>query len=471
MTARLSNTQPLAMTPLGTPLLSFIQRDPLGAASRFQSELGDVAKLNILFSRIYYLFNPEAARELLVDHHDSLCKEVRLLKMFQSFQGRNVLTTEGPDWERQRRIVTPGFSARKLTGYMRLMTAAIDSCVASELPSEIDASTEVDVDALTTHITMDVILRTLFSQTSSRELTAEISGAVRALSKQTMREAYWPIVARMWMPFPGRAAKRKHLATINSLIDQHVQARLAKAEDADSKQDVLNMLLDARDDQPGSERATLTLQEVRDNCQVLFGAGFDTTASALTWWIGLMATHPEVVSQLRGELEAAGQNPSLETIARLPYLNASLKEAMRLYPPSTALITRVAQRDLKIGEVSIPKRTLVVVPIWHLHHDPRSFPEPMQFRPDRFMPGAPSFPRGAYMPFGAGPHVCLGQHFAAIEMALIAARLIAEFDFTFTGGNSLPEPFVDLALKPRSPMRVQFKRRRTATRSVLPPEK
>ena len=466
MTTRLlADTKPLTTAPLGLPLLGLIKRDPLGSASRFQREFGDVTRLNILFRRIYYLFNPEVARELLVDNHDHLCKEIRLLEIFRTFQGRNVLTTEGPDWERQRRILTPGFSARKLTSYMSLMTAAIDACVASELPAEVGASREVDVDALTTRITMDVILRTLFSYASSREETAEISAAVRALSKQSMREAYWPVVARSWMPFPGKAEKRKHLATIDALIDRHIRARLADPEPAEARQDILDMLLSARDDLPDASRATLTSQEVRDNCHVLFGAGFDTAASALTWWIGLMAAHPEVVSQLRTELEAVGQNPADETIARLPYLNATLKEAMRLYPPSTALFTRVARRDLQVGDVSIPRRTLVVVPIWHLHHDPRSFPEPMLFRPERFMPGAASFPRGAYMPFGAGPHVCLGQQFAAIEMALIAARLVAEFDVAFTSGNALPEPFVDLALKPKTRMRVQFRRRWQAASS------
>jgi cytochrome P450 len=456
------NASPPRRGLLGMPLLAFIQKDPLGAATCFQHQYGDVAKLNILFRRIFYLFNPEAARELLVEHHDALSKEERLLEMFQTFQGRNVLTTEGRDWERQRRIVAPGFSARKLAEYMTLMTAAIDECVASELPAEIGVGAEVDVEALTTRITMDVILRTLFSKASNREQTSTLSVAVRALSKQSMREAYWPFVARAWMPFPGKAEKRKHLRAMNTLIDRHIEARLDVPEHAPSSPDILNMLLLARDDQPNPGRATLTTQEVRDNCHVLFGAGFDTAASALTWWIGLMAARPEVASRLRGELEAAGEQPTAETIARLPYLNATLKETMRLYPPSIALITRVAQRKIQLGHgnLQIPKGTLVIVPIWSLHRDPRSFPDPMQFLPERFLPGAPGFPRGAYMPFGAGPHVCVGQHFAAIEMALIAARLITEFDLAMPSGSALPEPFVDLALKPKTRLRIQFTRRR-----------
>ncbi|TDR47358.1 cytochrome P450 [Tahibacter aquaticus] len=461
-TPLLAETKPLATGPFGLPLLSFIQRDPLGAASHFQRELGDVANLRILFRRVCYLFNPEAARELLVDHADDLCKEKRLLKMFQTFQGSNVLTTEGAVWERQRRIVTPGFSAKRLLGYMELMSAAIDACIAAELPSVEGDTAEIDVDALTTRITMDVILRTLFSHVTTREEAADTSVAIRALSKQSMREAYWPFVARRWLPFPGRAEKQKHLSKIDTLIDRHINARLNAEQPHELKQDILDMLLAARDDQASSGNATLTSQEVRANCHVLFGAGFDTAASALTWWIGLMAMHPEVVSRLRMELETAGSDSTIETIARLPFLNATLKETMRLYPPSTALITRVAQRNLQVAGILIPKRTLVAIPIWHLHHDSRWFPEPMVFRPERFLPGAPGFPRGAYMPFGAGPHVCLGQHFASIEMALIAARLIAEFDFEFADGQSLPQPYVDLVLKPKTRIRVRFQRRRAS---------
>jgi len=221
---------------------------------------------------------------------------------------------------------------------------------------------------------------------------------------------------------------------------------------------VLDMLLAARDDAPTTGSATLTSQEVHANCILLFTAGFDTSSSALTWWIGLMATHPDVVEKLRLEIDSAGTAP-LETIARLPYLNATIKEAMRLYSPSTALFTRVALRDVVIGETPVSKGTLVVIPIWNLHRDARSFAEPDTFRPERFMPDAPAIPRSAYMPFGAGPHFCLGQHFASIEMALIAAHLVQNFDFALEHGAALPEPFVDVALKPRTTLRVRFTRR------------
>ena len=453
------DSTPIRTAPLGLPLLSAIQKDPLGAASRFQRCFGDVARLNILFRRIYYFFTPEAARQILVDHQEDFVREARLLKIFESFQGRNVLTTEGTDWTRQRRILAPGFSPKRISSYMGLMKAAIDDSVGEELPAEPGLSKLVDVDFLTTRITMDVILRTLFSRATTQAETSRVSTAIRALTRQSMREVFWAFIPPKWMPYPGRAAKLAHIQTISTLIATHIKARIDQRADADASHDVLDMLLAARDDQPTNGSATLTSQEIHDNCFVLFSGGFDTASSALTWWTGLMATHPDVVEQLRRELDSI-DTTSMDSIARLPYLNATIKEAMRLYSPSTALFTRVALRDVMIGETPVAKGTLVVVPIWHLHHDARSFADPEIFRPDRFMPGAPSIPRSAYLPFGAGPHFCIGQYFASTEMALIAAHLVQHFDLSLEDGAVLPEPAVDIALKPKTPLRVRFTRRR-----------
>ncbi len=453
-----NDSAPIRTTPLGLPLLAYIKKDPLGATIRFQRRFGDVARLNILFRRIYYFFTPEAARQILVEHQADFEREARLIKIFESMQGKNVLTTEGPDWERQRRILTPGFSAKRIAGYMALMRAAIDASVREELPALAGQSASVDVDVLTTRITMDVILRTLFTHATTRAEASGVSNAIRALTRQSMREVYWPFIPPKWLPYPGRTAKLRHLKTISDLIATHIKSR--EPGSGETQNDVLDMLLAARDDAPTTASASLTSQEIHDNCILLFVAGFDTASSALTWWIALMAKHPEVVERLRSEMDSANAGTApLEAIARLPYLNATIKEAMRLFSPSTAPFTRVALRDVVIGTTPVAKGTLVVIPIWNLHHDARSFAEPELFRPERFMPDAPAIPRGAYMPFGAGPRFCLGQHFASIEMALIAAHLVQNFDLALEDGMGLPEPFVDVALKPKTPLRVRFTRR------------
>jgi len=131
---------------------------------------------------------------------------------------------------------------------------------------------------------------------------------------------------------------------------------------------------------------------------------------------------------------------------------------MRLYPPSAATFSRRALRDVELDGRTIAKGALVIIPIWNLHHDERWFPEPDAFRPERFLPGAPALPRSAFMPFGIGPHFCLGQQFATVEMALVAARLLRRHDFSFDRGNALPAPVVDLVLKPRERLQVRFTR-------------
>lgn len=455
---------------LGLPLLNEIRADPLAAATRLHRQCGDVAEFDVLFRRIVYFFSPEAVRSVLVDHHDDFEREARLLRIFESFQGRNVLTTEGADWERQRRLLTPAFSPKRMSGYMGLMQAAIDHCVSEELPGDPGQHASIDVDAFTTRITMDVILRTLFSHASSREEARQASVAIRALSRQSMREVYWVLIPPDWLPYPGRADKRRHLRTLRDLIAAHVEARLQRRGDGGAHAgavagDVLDMMLAASDDD-----VRLSPQEVLDNCMLLFAAGFDTSASALTWWIGLMATHPEAMAQLRGEVDAAyADRMDLAGIARLPLLNATIKEAMRIYPPSTALFTRVARRDLTIAGTFVRKGTLVAAPIWQMHRNERYFPDPEVFRPERFLPDAPPIPRGAFMPFGAGPRFCLGQQFASVEIALIAAHLVRHFEFGLESGEELPQPFVDLALKPKSPLKVRFLRRGSASRAATGP--
>jgi cytochrome P450 len=317
---------------------------------------------------------------------------------------------------------------------MSLMVAATQDCIRAELPTQRGDSARVEVGGFTTRITMDVILRTLFSQAATREQAAMISLATRALTRQTMREVYWAFMPPGWMPYPGRATKLKNVGVISNLIATHIRARQSPTAVATPSSDVLSMLLAARDDAPSVANATLSAREIHDNCILLFGAGFDTSSSALSWWIGLMAAHPTAAAQLRGELETANAN-------------------------GAAAPEDVALRDIVIGDTPVAKGTLVVIPVWHLHHDASSFPDPERFCPERFLAGAAPIPRSAFMPFGAGPHFCLGQHFATIELALIAAEIIQQYDLLLEEGFTLPDPVVDLALKPRTPLRVRFTRR------------
>lgn len=443
----------------GLSLLRAVREDPLGLAQRLHSEQGDMAWLKILSTTVCYVFNPETVRQVLVEHQHDFAKEERVLDIFQSVHGANVISTDGPVWERQRRILSPAFAPKRMQGYVELMIAAADEGIRIELPPKLSDSAVVEVDRLTTRITMDVILRALFSYEGSRAEADEVGLAMRTLSRQLMRELFWPLVPPTWAPYPGKAAKRASLAVIHRLIDAQIERRRGRAQGVEKAcSDILDLLLTT--DEDASSDASLTDRELRDNCIGLFGAGHDTSASALTWWLGLMAAHPEVAQQVRDELQGLPHDAmsTAKGLADARLLNATIKETLRLYPPSTATFSRRALRDVRLGEQLIGKGTIVVIPIWSLHRDSRWFPDPEVFRPERFMPGASDIPRSAFMPFGVGPHFCLGQQFAMVEMGLIAARLIRLYDVSFEQGASLPLPQVDLVLKPRQPMRLRFTR-------------
>lgn len=447
--------------PLGLPLLRDIRRDPLGFAARLHAQHGDAVRLKVLSTDVHYLFRPEAARQVLVNHQDDFAKDQRTLGVMQSVHGANVITTEGAAWERQRRMLAPAFAPKRIAACAASMAAAADECASRELPAEAGASAVVDVDGLTTRITMDVILRALFSYRYKPEEAAAVSTAVRALSRQLMREFFWPLRPVAWLPYPGRAEKARNLAVIHGLIRARIEARRRDAADvAEAGEDILELMLAARDEQADASQAMLSDAEILDNCVGLFGAGHDTSATALTWWIGLMATHPDIAAQVRDEVRGLPEEHAAAAaeIAEARLLNATIKEAMRLYPPSAATFTRRALRDVELDGRTIARGALVIIPIWNLHHDDRWFPEPGAFRPERFLPGAPALPRSAFMPFGIGPHFCLGQQFATAEMALVAARLIRRHGFSLARGNTLPAPVVDLVLKPRERLQVRFTR-------------
>jgi cytochrome P450 len=433
----------------GLPQLGAMRRDYLGTLAG-QRRLGDMVGLRILNEQTVDLFDPELVRALMVDHADALVRWRRGPEVFAELMGQSVLVTEGATWQRQRRMLMQAFTPRKVEGYAGLMVQAAQEGLARVTDGD------VAMDALFSHLTMDVISRTLFSTPIGSD-TAAAAHAVQVLSETAMREMFWPMTLPDWLPLPGKAAKRRAQRLIHGLLRSHVDARAASGE---ARPDLLGMLTALRDEATG---AALSPQEVYDQCMVSFQAGHETSATALLWWSWLMARHPEAQARARAEVDAAlaGRAPGADDLPALPYLGATLKEAMRLYPPVAAVMTRRLTRAVTLGGVQLPARTLVRITPWLLHRDPRWWPtEAEGFRPERFLPGAADeIPRGAYIPFGLGPRVCLGQHFAVLEMTLIAALLLQGFDIG-EGGGPPPQPRMAVTLRPAEPLRLRLGRRR-----------
>jgi cytochrome P450 len=429
---------------LGFPLLWAMRRDYLGFVTALQRRYGDISSMRIVHERTYDLFSPELAREALVDNAQHLIRWERGIEVFEQIFGSSVLTTEGSTWQRQRRMLMPAFTPKRVAGYAGLMRAAAVALDTAVPPGETQAL--VSMDALFARLTMDVILRTLFNHVATGQEAQVTSQATRTLGETAMREMFHPVTLPDWLPLPGKAAKRHALRTLRGLVSGHIQRHQAKP--TPSAEDLLSHLLALRDEETGE---VLTDTELFDQCMVTFQAGHETSATALLWWSRLLAQHPAIAQRIQDEIkQVLGERaPTPEDLPTLVWLGASLKEAMRLYPPIGALMNRRTTQAITLGEWQIPRGALLRIAPWVLQRDPRWFSEPDAFRPERFLPDAPPPPRGAWMPFGAGPRVCIGQHFAMLEMTLVAAMLLQRYTLVLPADAPPCEPELNVTLRPR----------------------
>ncbi|WP_231512394.1 cytochrome P450 [Paucibacter sp. KBW04] len=438
----------------GLPELRAMGPDYLGFLQAQQRQHGDVVYMRLAQYRDYSFFHPEQVRELLVATHEGLIRWERGIECMASAHGHSVLIAEGEAWARKRRMLQPGFSPKKVAAFASLMVQASEEALAT-WPQE--AVADLPFEHAMTQLTMDVILRTLFSSRADAQ-AREAEQALRTLSVIAYREMFWPLSAPLWAPW--KAPKRRALKVLNQLIEGQIAARRAHlAAGGEDQPDLLDMLLKLQDEngQPLSDA------ELRDECMTTFLAGHETSAGALTWWGWCMATHPDAAAQAAAEVDAqlAGRKPSVEDIAHMPFLGQTIKEALRLYPPAPALLTRRSSQPLDIAGWHLPKGSMLRITPYLMHRDARWFPEPEAFKPERFGPEASEIPRGAYMPFGAGPRVCLGQHFALTEITLIAALLLQRYRLEPVPGAEAPRPTLNITLRPHEPLRLRLRRRGT----------
>ena len=442
-----------------------MRRDYLGFTERLRRDHGDVVAMRLGVERTVDIFDPECVREVLVQHAGHTIRWERGVEVFAQVFGRSVLVTEGDEWQRQRRMLQPAFTPRRVAEQAAGMTSTIDTALMQLDQAPVDGK-DVDLEAFFSTVTLRVILRTLFGPDAEAD-TAAAAWATQVLSRAAMHEMFMPMTLPDWLPLPGKADKRRALRTLRELVGRQLAARRhpAAGDDAAAHQDLLGLLLSLRDTEgPDATGAPLSQQEVFDQCIVTFQAGHETTATALSWWGRLLAEHPQAAALAQEEVDAVlgGRAPTADDLPRLPWLTATLKEAMRLYPPAAALLTRRATSDLVVGASHLPKGTLLRITPWALQRDPRLFDDPSAFRPQRFMPGEAAPARGAWLPFGTGPRVCIGQHFAMLEATLVAAMLLQRFSWSLAPGTGPAQPEMNVTLRDRAGLRVRLRRRAAA---------
>ena len=416
--------------------------DLLGTLADWRQTYGDVVHLRMWPEHTIVVTDPQLVRELLVTHHDSLIRWERGTRVFAQVHGQSVLTTEGNVWRHKRLALQPGFMPKAVQTFVPGMVGAIDQALAS-WPKH-DA--HWPVESALTSLTMDVIVRLMFSDEIGDDArVAEL--AVRTVSEAANADFYWPVSLPDWVPW--KRVRRQALRVLRELIDRQLQARLKLLDDA-WPDDLLTRLLRLHRD----DARMWPLQAVRDECMTTFLAGHETNAATLTWWAWCMASNPAAQDAARVEVTQVlrGRAPTPQTRPALRYVAQTIEETMRLYPTAPVLISRRATKPITLGAWQFPARTLFMLPLQLMHHDPRSFADPDSFQPCRFGDDAPQAPRGAYMPFGTGPRVCLGQHLATAEMTVVAAMLLQRFTLSPPEGMASPRPLLNVTLRPEQPL-------------------
>jgi cytochrome P450 len=410
----------------------------------------DVYKARLVVTRDFgrlrlYLSDPALVHEALVRHADKLAKTYELKRVLGAALGDGLLTSDGPVWRWQRQTIAPAFQHERLLAFLPAMIAAAEA--RREAWRALPPGSEIDLGHEMMQTTFRIILDTMLSGPDGIDSAAVERNVTAFLGATSWMFALSVLRAPAWTPFPGRQRALKAKGMLREVIMQRVAARRHAPGGSD---DLVSMLLAAADPETGR---ALTDTEITDNIITFIGAGHETTAIALGWTFALLSRNPICLAKVLAEIAAVTGNGPVrpEHIAALVYTKQVLNETMRLYPPAP-LIAREVEQAFDLEGLRLPKGTILMVPIYAIHRHPSLWVRPESFDPDRFAPEAQRHRhRFAFMPFGAGPRVCIGNNFALMEGVTILAVLLQAIRLD-TVEKELPSPQMRVTLRPSQPL-------------------
>lgn len=437
---------PVAALP-GLPVLgNFLdmRRDRLGLHLRAVRS-ADVTRVRLFWRTLWIVGSHELAQRVFVEDEDAFIKSPALSLVSRPLLGDGLLTVEKEQHRRQRKLMAPAFTPRRIAGYGRVMAERAAAAADALRPH-----TMIDIAAQMMASTLDIVGRTLFDADllgDAREIGAALTDAMEYM----MNVGMWVVAGSL--PLPRNQRLKTAIARLDDVVLRLIADRRA-AGPGDDRGDVLSILLQAKDD----DGAGLSDRNLRDEIMTLMLAGHETTANLLAWTWYLLAQHDDVRARLERELDdvLGGRPPAFEDLPRLTYTAAILDEVLRVYPPAYA-VGRLATRPVQLGAAAVQPGDIVVISIRGIQRRPDYWDEPEVFRPERFLDrkarGAPG-----YLPWGGGPRVCIGNHFALVEAQLMLATWAQRFRFRLAQPAAIePEPLV--TLRPRGGVWVEVEPR------------
>jgi cytochrome P450 len=376
------------------------------------------------------------------------------MDVLAQWNGRNsLIVVEGAEWLRQRRLAQPAFHPRRFGQYAEVVVQLAERWRARVGGAGRPA---FDIVQELTELSLAINTTMLFGA-DVHEAAPRIADAVTLLAAIAPREFTQPFTLPDWLPLPGKARKRWAIR----YLDETVRSLIRRWRDEGKDHgDLLSMFLLAVDEEGDGRR--MTDEEARDSLVTMLLAGHDTVAAGIVWTWYALARHPEVEAKVVEEVETTlGNRPAtFADLPRLTYLDRVVKETLRLYPPAPTVLTRQTLSEVEIGGYRLPKGSLVHPFASVTQRDPRWFPEPEKFDPDRFLPGKlEQLPQFAYFPFGGGPRVCIGNSLAMMVMTLVTATVWQRLRLTLAPDQEPVEWQLLMSLRPKGELRMSVTER------------
>jgi cytochrome P450 len=398
--------------PVGT--IRAFRRDPIGLLER-AAAFGDVARLRTPRYPTFVLNHPDLVWDVLVADNRSFHKGPTM-DAARRVLGEGLLTSEDEHHRRQRKLIQPLFQPARLGAYVPAMLELTDRASARWGDGEV-----LDVHAEMSRLTLAIVVATVFGADLPERDARDVSAALTEVLAQYPRSFSPFLRLTERLPLPANGRFERATAVFDRTVYGLIERRRADGADGD---DLLSRLVRAHD-----EDGSMT-EQVRDEAITLFLAGHETTSNALSWAWWLLARAPGADERLHAEATPAEVEPSAGAASAeaLPFARAVLDESMRRYPPAWA-IGRRSTEPHRAGRFDLPAGAVTIVSPWLLHHDPRWWKDPGAFVPERWLEPDPDRPRAAFLPFGAGPRMCVGEPFARLEAVLVLARVATRWRF------------------------------------------
>lgn len=424
-----------------------LQRDPLELLLRGVDH--DLTHFRFGPKSAFLLNHPELLRRVLVDRVEAYDKRTANNKVFRLVFGNSLVTSDGDYWKRQRRIAAPAFHHQRIRVFARTMAESVVRAL--DRWSSLPDGAELDFDGEMVGLTLDVVCRCLIGHETKGELAEVLRRELPPMFAYGAYKMPRPWYPNLWVPTPKNRAFERSRKAVRDAITEIIEERRASRVE---HRDLLAMLMESVDEETGERMNDVQL---RDEVITIVLAGYETSTNMLDWTFVALADNPEVRAKLEEELgRVLGDRVvAFEDLASLTYTEAVLKESLRLHPPAWLMVRRASEPDTVL-ERHVPAGSLMLLSPYVTHRRAALFPEPLRFRPERFLEGA-ELPKLVHLPFGGGRRTCIGSTFAMVEAKIFVAEMARRFHFEVAEGCRV-EPHANVMLKPKHGLRMTLHR-------------